>query len=79
MRIRIEGHEELKKVSMDRAIRDHSSLGLKAAMEITDKLLAENVVEFEIDDSSCKTKLLKALEEANAHAFIVEGKTNDVY
>ena len=71
-KIRITGFENLKKISMDRALNLNTSLDLKASKLITDELLKNGVVEFDLCNANNVIGLLSDLKLANATIEFVE-------
>jgi len=71
-KIRITGFENLKKISMDRAFNLNTSLDLKASKLITDELLKNGVVEFDLCNANNVIGLLSDLKLANATIEFVE-------
>ena len=71
-KIRITGFENLKKISMDRAFNLNTSLDLKASKLITDELLKDGVVEFDLCNANNVIGLLSDLKLANATIEFVE-------
>ncbi|MCF7519260.1 MULTISPECIES: hypothetical protein [Pseudoalteromonas] len=72
LKIRITGFENLKKISMDRAFNLNTSLDLKASKLITDELLKNGVVEFDLCNANNVIGLLSDLKLANATIEFVE-------
>ena len=72
LKIRITGFENLKKISMDRAFNLNTSLDLKASKLITDELLKDGVVEFDLCNANNVIGLLSDLKLANATIEFVE-------
>tara|TARA_B100002049_G_scaffold233794_1_gene215069 strand:+ start:2881 stop:3102 length:222 start_codon:yes stop_codon:yes gene_type:complete len=71
-KIRITGFENLKKISMDRAFNLNTPLDLKASKLITDELLKNGVVEFDLCNANNVIGLLSDLKLANATIEFVE-------
>ena len=71
-KIRITGFENLKKISMDRAFNFNTPLDLKASKLITDELLKNGVVEFDLCNANNVIGLLSDLKLANATIEFVE-------
>lgn len=65
--IRIEGFEKLNKVAMTKAINLNTPLNLKESKCITDKLLKEEAVNIELNETFDVINLLKSLQSANAN------------
>ncbi len=70
-KIRITGSENLKKISMDRAF-NNTPFDLKASKLITDELLKNGVVEFDLCNANNVIGLLSDLKLANATIEFVE-------
>jgi ribosomal protein L7/L12 len=69
--IRITGYRPgLQKIGMTKAIRQHTGLGLKAAKDCTDALLAGQVVTVEVASPGIATTLIRELDELGASAEI---------
>ncbi|WP_440904801.1 hypothetical protein ACMZOO_00825 [Catenovulum sp. SX2] len=70
--IKITGYENLKKVSMDKAFNSNTQIGLKASKSITDELLKNGTVTFDLKNATNITGLLQALKAANANVQFIE-------
>jgi hypothetical protein len=70
--ILIEGFENLNKVAMSKAINLNTPLDLNESKAITDKLLANGMVEIPIEKSFNVVGLLSALNLANANVKFAE-------
>ena len=70
--ILIEGFENLNKVAMSEAINLNTPLNLNESKAITDKLLANGMVEIPIETSFNVVGLLSALNLANANVMFAE-------
>ena len=71
-KILIEGFESLNKVAMSKALNSNTPLDVKESKEITDKLLANGIVEIPIETSFNVVGLLAALNSANANVKFAE-------
>ncbi|MBB1335826.1 hypothetical protein H5200_21875 [Pseudoalteromonas sp. SG43-7] len=71
-KILIEGFENLNKVAMSKAINSNTPFNLKESKAITDKLLANGIVEIPIEASFNVVGLLSALNSANANVKFAE-------
>ncbi|WP_257326242.1 hypothetical protein [Pseudoalteromonas rhizosphaerae] len=71
-KILIEGFEKLNKVAMSKAINSNTQFNLKESKAITDKLLANGIVEIPIEASFNIVGLLSALNSANANVKFAE-------
>ncbi len=71
-KILIEGFESLNKVAMSKALNSNTPLDLKESKAITDKLLANGIVEIPIETSFNVVGLLSALNSANANVKFTE-------
>tara|TARA_R110001606_G_scaffold213603_1_gene361431 strand:+ start:566 stop:787 length:222 start_codon:yes stop_codon:yes gene_type:complete len=71
-KILIEGFEKLNKVAMSKAINSNTQFNLKESKAITDKLLANRIVEIPIEASFNIVGLLSALNSANANVKFAE-------
>ncbi len=71
-KILIEGFESLNKVAMSKALNSNTPLDLKESKAITDKLLANGIVEIPIETSFNVVGLLSALNSANANVKFAE-------
>jgi len=72
MKIRIQGYECLNKVVMTKAICENSSLNLKESKSITNQLLEDGSIEFDINPSWQLNSLIAGLKSANANLKILE-------
>ncbi|XQW83599.1 hypothetical protein ACOYR1_10570 [Thalassotalea piscium] len=71
-KIFIEGFENLNKVAMSKALNSNTPFDLKESKAITDKLLANGIVEIPIETSFNVVGLLSALSSANANVKFAE-------
>ena len=71
-KILIEGFESLNKVAMSKALNSNTPLDLKESKAITDKLLANGIVEIPIETTFNVVGLLSALNSANANVKFAE-------
>ena len=71
-KILIEGFKSLNKVAMSKAINSNTPFDLKESKAITDKLLADGIVEIPIETSFNVVGLLSALNSANANVKFAE-------
>ncbi len=67
IKFRIDGFSELNKVATTKAFREFSGKGLSGSKQMTDSLLENGILEFEIEDEDKAKKLLHKLMKANAN------------
>ena len=66
-KFKISGYAGLNKVAMTKAFKEDSGLNLKESKIMTDNLLENGVLEFEVDDNKKAEKLFISLKSANAN------------
>ena len=66
-KLKIDGYEKLNKVATTKAFREFSGEDLEGAKRMTDSLLKNGTLEFEIEDNEKAEKLLQKLRAANAN------------
>ena len=71
-KFQISGYENLNKVAMTKAFREYSGLDLEGSKRMTDDLLQNGVLEFQIEDSTKARELANKLRKANANISIFE-------
>jgi hypothetical protein len=71
-KFKISGYENLNKVAMTKAFREYSGLDFEGSKRMTDNLLKDGVLEFEIEDSEKAKELVNKLIQANANISTFE-------
>ncbi len=71
-KVKITGVDGLNKVRMSKAIREHTGRNLRESKSITDELMNEQSVVFEVLIEENAQSLMDALEDAGANANFVE-------
>lgn len=66
-KFKILGYEDLNKVAMTKAFREYSGLDLEGSKRMTDSLLKDGILEFEIEGSETAEKLMNKLLKSNAN------------
>ena len=66
-KFRILGYEALNKVAMTKAFREHLGFDIEDSKRMTDRLLKDGILEFEVRDSDDADELLKKLKVSNAN------------
>ena len=66
-KFKIDGYDELNKVATTKAFREFSGKGLEDSKRMTDSLLKNGTLEFEIEDKEKAKNLLEKLRAANAN------------
>ena len=72
IKFEISSYENLNKVAMTKAFREYSGLDFRGSKIMTDDLLKNGLLEFEIKDHESAKELLKLLNEANANVSTSE-------
>lgn len=71
-KFKVTGYEGLNKVAMTKPFREHMGLNLKSSKDMTDKLLTDGLLEFEVEDPKKAKDLLHKLRKANANVSVSE-------